>query len=381
MTNCLKYAKTWIVLILVLTGWIVLPLFPVQRKISIQRVDLTGLPQMSVYFTLTDANDRSVLGISETEIDLSIDYAPQKILSLQSALEGGEFLAVSLVIDRSGSMKESMPQTKEAAVNFVKRISQGDQIALVSFDDHVRVDADFSGDRDLTAKAINDISLGKDTALYDAVGKSLELLEKMETKRQAVIILSDGMDNRSQVKKENILAESKKRNISLFSIGLGPDIEEDSLIELAGETGGTFLKAAEPGDLLLLYQTIADQLNNQYKLIFSSTFGRDDSWHTLQIGYRDPSGEEFKTARTFLATTSPGVARGALSQAEQKGEQKQMILATGIGAVLGLALALLILMIIKLVRPETEFRALYILGIVLTSIILGGILGFLYLLM
>ncbi len=381
MKNCLKYTKMWIFFVLILTEFTAFPLFPVQPKISIQRVDLTGLPQISVYFTLTDANDRSILGISETEIDLSIDDAPQKILSLQSALEGGEFLAVSLVIDRSGSMKESMPQTKKAAINFVKRMSQGDQISLVSFDDHVRVDADFSGDRDLTAKALDDISLGKDTALYDAVEKSLELLEKMETKRQAVVILSDGKDNRSQIKKESILAESKKRNISLFTIGLGPDIEEDSLIELAGKTGGTFFKAAGPGDLLLLYQTIADQLNNQYNLIFSSTFGRDDSWHTLQIVYHDPSGEEFKTARTFLATTSPGVARGALSQAEQKGERERMILAGGIGALSGLILALLILITIKLIRPEMEFRAIYIAGIVLTSIILGGISGFLYYLM
>lgn len=379
MTNCRKHTKTWIIITLVLTGWMARPLFPVQRKISIQRVDLTGLPQISVYFTLTDASDRSVLGISEAELDLSIDDTAQKILSLQSALEGGEFLAVALVIDRSGSMKKSMPQTKEAAVNFVKRMSEGDRIALVTFDDHVRVNADFSYDKSLIGKSINDINLGKDTALYDGVGKSLELLEKMETKRQAVIVLSDGKDNRSQATKENILAEAKKRNISLFTIGLGGDIEEDSLADLAGGTGGTFFKAAEPGDLLLLYQTIADQLNNQYKLVFSSTCGRDDSWHALQIAYRDPSGEEFKASRTFLATTSPGVARGTLSKAQQKGEQRQMALAGGIGALLGFVFALLILVVIKLARPETEFRILYIAGTILTAILLGGILGFLYL--
>lgn len=378
MTFCRKYAKTWITVLLFLTGWIVHPLFPVQRKISIQRVDLTELPQLSIYFTLTDANDKSVLGISETELDLYIDDVSQKISSLQSALEGGEFLAVGLVIDRSGSMKESMPQTKEAAANFVKRMSEGDHMALVTFDDLVRVDADFSKDKDLITKAINDISLGRDTALYDGVGKSLELLEKMATKRQAIIVLSDGKDNRSQTNKEKILAEAKKRNISLFTIGLGTDIDESSLIELAGETGGNFFKAAEPGDLLLLYQTIADQLNNQYKLIFSSSFGRDELWHTLQMVYRDPSGEEFKTAKTFLATTSPGVARGALSKAAQEVEQKKMILAGAIGALLGLILAFLILIIIKLVRPETEFFIPYVLGIVFVTIILGGILGVLY---
>lgn len=380
MINFRKTAKTWMAIILVLVGWIVSPLFSVQRKISIQRIDLTGLPQISVYFTLTDAGDKSVLGISETELGLFIDDVPQRISSLQSALEGGEFLAVCLVIDRSGSMKESMPQAKEAASNFVKRMSQGDQIALVTFDDHVRVDAGFSADKELIVKAISGISLGKDTALYDGVEESLELLEKMETKRQAVILLSDGKDNRSRSKKETILAEAKKRNISLFTIGLGPDIEEGSLIELAVETGGTFFKAADPGDLLLLYQTIADQLNNQYKLMFSSTFGRDDSWHNLKIVYRDPSAEEFETARTFLATTSPGVARGTLSRAERKGEQKQMLLAGAIGASSGLVLGLLILSLIKLIRPSTEFRALLIAGIIFTAILLGGILGFLYLL-
>jgi Ca-activated chloride channel family protein len=381
MINRRKYANLWIVLLLFLAGWTVQPLLPVQRKISIQRADLSGLPEISVYFTLTDADGQSILGISESELGLFIDDVEQKITHLQSALEGGEFLAVGLVIDRSGSMKESMPQVKEAALNFVKRMSEGDRIALVTFDDRVTVNAGFSGSKDLIAKAIDGITLGKDTALYDGVGKSLELLEDMATRRQAVIILSDGKDNRSQTPKEAILAEARKRNISLFAIGLGADIDEGSLTELAGDTGGAFFKAAGPGDLLLLYQTIADQLNNQYKLIFSSTFGRDDSWHTLRIAYHDPSGEAFEVAKTFLSTTSPGVSRGTLSQAQQKGEQKQLISAGGLGGLSGLVLALLILVVIRLARPESEFKPLYTAGIIITAIILGGILGFLYLLL
>jgi hypothetical protein len=257
-------------------------------------------------------------------------------------------------------------------------MSERDRISLVTFDDHVQVNAGFSDDKERIKKAVNGIRLGKDTALYDGVAESLKLFQNVNTKRQALVVLSDGKDNRSRTAKENILDEAQKEKISLFTIGLGDDVEERALSRLADETGGAFFKAAQAGDLLRLYQTIADQLNNQYKLIFTSSFGKDDSWHTLKMIYRDPSGSEFNASRSFITTTGPGVARGSLSKAEQESEQNQIILAAGIGTLLGLILALTILIIIKTARPDTEFRAGYIIGIILSAGIFGGIMGFLY---
>ena len=83
-----------------------------------------------------------------------MDDAPQKISSLKSALEGGEYLAIALLFDRSGSMKKALEQTKEAGLAFLKRMSEEDQIAVISFDDTVRVDDNFSKDRALLENAI-----------------------------------------------------------------------------------------------------------------------------------------------------------------------------------------------------------------------------------
>lgn len=365
--------------VLVWAGIVLLafPLFSSQKRISLQRVDISGLPEISVYFTLTDDTGNSVLGATADEIAVSIDGAAQKISLLKSALEGGEFLAVGLILDRSGSMKQALDKTKMAAINFTKRMSERDQLAVISFDDHVRVDSGFSKDLALVEKAIAGITIGKDTALYDAVQKGLELLEKVSTRRQALVLLSDGKDTRSKLKKADVLGAAKDKSVSLFTIGLGPSVDEANLAELAAETGGNFFRAAEPGDLLQLYQTIAEQLKNQYVLVFDSSFGRDEAWHDLSIAYKDPLGSEFKETKKFLATTSPGVSRGILTGALRRQEYQSYGWAAGLGALIGLGLGLLILIVIRLLRREAGLYWLYLLGLLLAAAILGGILGLL----
>lgn len=338
-------------------------------------MDMTKLPEIQIYFTLTDENDNSVLGVTREEITLHIDTSAQNIASLKSALEGKEYLAVGLLIDRSGSMKKALDQTKEAAFAFTKRLSMSDQIAVISFDDRVRVDSGFTKDRSLTENAINGIDLGKDTALYDAILKGVELLKEIPTQRRALVILSDGKDTKSTSQRSEALAAVKSKGISLFSIGLGPKIEENILIELSSETGGDFFKAAKAEDLLLLYQTIAEQLQNQYVLTFTSSFGRDDDWHDLHMTYKDPGGKEFGIIKRYLATTNPGVARGTLTRAQKKREAQNASWYTIIGAFFGLVLSLIILGVLKLTRPDAKLLSLAGIGLVISLTALGAIIG------
>ncbi|MFC2163712.1 VWA domain-containing protein, partial [Acidobacteriota bacterium] len=229
-----------------------------QRNVTLQRIDVSQIPEIHLYFSVTDETGNSILGLTEEEILLTADEAPQVISSLKSALEGKEYLAVALLFDRSGSMKKALEQTKKAAINFVKRMSLDDQIAVISFDDIVRVDSNFSKDRVMTENAIRGIDLGKDTALYDAIKQALSLLQNTQTKRQAIVTLSDGKDTKSKLNKEEILLEAKNSGVPLFTLGLGANVDEKGLIDMSSETGGNFFKAASPEDLLLLYQTIAE---------------------------------------------------------------------------------------------------------------------------
>jgi VWFA-related protein len=346
-----------------------------QKAVTLQRVDITRLPDIDVYLTVTDEKGNSVLGLTELEVTVGIDDIAQKITFLKSAIEGGEYLAVALLFDRSGSMKKALDQTKDAAVQFIKRLSVDDRMAAISFDDKVRIDASFSGDRASLESAIHGIAPGMDTALYDAVRTALGLFKDVGTKRQAILVLSDGKDTKSKFKAEEVLSEAKKMGVPIYALGLGDAVEAGVLGRLSSETGGITMKAAKPEELLLLYQKIADQLKNQYVLRFTSTFGQDDLWHKLRIQVKNAGNAAVSAQREFIASRGLGVSREVISSYEKKAEQRNILVHVGLGGSFGLLAGFMLILLIRFLRPDVSFCSPLSIGVILLTLLLGGIIA------
>lgn len=360
---------------LILPTWLI-PFIQSQKQIiNIQKLDLTHLPELRCYFTVTDELGNYYLGLSPEDLEISIDGIIQENLNLLSALEGGEYLAIALLFDRSGSMKSAFDLTKNAAIDFVRRMSINDQIAIISFDDLVRVDSPFTKDSVLIENSITGISMGNNTALYDAIFEASNLLKNVGTNRKAVVVFSDGLDTRSQHKREDVFSEIQKAGVPLFFIGMGAKVDEDNLRGLSEGTGGHFFKAATPEEILLLYQKIAAQLQNQYVLTFLSSFGEDKDWHTLNLKFRNPKGAEFSTDKKYQATKGPGISANLVATFERESKTETFLIYLGIGAFAGLLFGLIVIIVIKLTRPEIRLLSLLIIGVILCTMLLGGILG------
>ena len=272
-------------------------------------------------------------------------------------------------------MKKALDQTKDAATQFLKRLSIEGTMAVVSFDDKVRVEAAFTADRTTLQAAIRGLTPGNDTALYDAIRTALDLFKAVATKRQAILVLSDGKDTRSKATSDEALAEAKKQGVPIFSLALGDLVDEAALRRLADETGGTVLKASRPEELLLLYQKIADQLKNQYLLRFTSTFGRDDRWHRLRVQVASAGEAAAEGQREFISSFGIGVSRDVISGIERREEKHDVLIYAALGALGGLILSLLLLALLRLVRRDLTFRPVLVVGIVVLLLLLGGIVG------
>jgi VWFA-related protein len=338
---------------------------PASVAVTIQRIDLSGLPDVRLYFWVGDAGGNSVLGLTEREISVLCDGTPQTIASLQSALQGGESLATALLFDRSGSMKQSLDRTKEAAVDFIRRLSLGDQVAVVSFDQTVKIEIPFTSDKSAGEKAIRGIPIGQDTDLF----------QNLTTKRQAIVVLSDGADTKSLRKKEEVVVAAKDKGIPLYTIGLGEKVRRDVLISLSGETGGLFFEAARPEDLLALYQKIGAQLQNQYLLIFRPAFGGDEKWHKLEIRYGPAASPAASAGREFIASTGPGVSAATVGQLARRLHEKHLIVWVGGGAAFGLLLGLLLIVLLKALRSDLRLGFGAWLGVLVLTTVLGGLVG------
>ena len=177
-----------------------------------------------------------------------------------------------LVIDRSGSMSgEAMRQAKAGAQGFIDGLAQADQVAVLGFDSQVELLQDMTSDHKAARKAVDRISAGGATALYDGVARAAGLLANIEGQR-IVVFLSDGADTDSRYRLSDIKAMGLYEGIFMFGLGLG-QVDTASLRDLAEATGGEFLTTPSPDALRHLYDDVLMRYYAQAKGKLATTGG------------------------------------------------------------------------------------------------------------
>jgi len=168
---------------------------------------------------------------------------------------------VVLTVDTSGSMSgEKIEQAKEAAETFIdvlqsKDVNKDDMIGLVTFDTDVYIKSDLTRDFAQLKTIIDGLTAGGSTSLWDGVYTSVDLVAGTSY-ATAVVVLTDGQDNDSEHTKEEAIQYAKENKVRVFVIGIGPDVNEKDLRDLAEETGG-FYWHVSAADLVKLYEVIA----------------------------------------------------------------------------------------------------------------------------
>jgi VWFA-related protein len=191
-----------------------------------------------------------------------------------------------VAIDISGSMKGApLSKARAAASDFVGRFDANDEVSLVKFDDRIELVQDFTTDKEAVIRAIESLRPRGDTALYDAIAYSVERLQGRQGRR-AAIVLTDGRDTASvQYTLKACISEANETGLPILVIGLNSQQFTPEVMEkIAFETGGGYLFAPSPDDLGALYQKIRGQLQNQYRIEFTSLHRADGAKHTVAVG-------------------------------------------------------------------------------------------------
>ena len=152
--------------------------------------------------------------------------------------------SIGIVLDVSNSMRPK----REAAVKAIKQLleqsNQQDEFFIVDFNEAVRLDQDFTADRQRLNAVLEWPNTGGGTALYDAINFALDHMSKHETSSpRAIVIISDGGDNQSHIRREDVLKHWRTLpEIKMFSVGFFEPGDDTAAAEfmrkLAKETGG-----------------------------------------------------------------------------------------------------------------------------------------------
>jgi Ca-activated chloride channel homolog len=264
--------------------------------------------------TVSDAEARFISGLDRGDFHILEDGLPQEILSFAGERQP---IALSLLLDTSTSMDRRLAIAQEAAVGFAKRLGSKDVAQFITFDTRPNLIQDFTNDRAVLERAIRRTQVGGSTALYNALYIAFHNLKEIngdspnQFRRQAIIVLTDGLDTSSVIDYDSVLDSAKRSEVGVYAISLrvkdevpqhGFDEADYVLRALSQETGGRVFHVDDPAQLPAIYQQVADELASQYFLSYVSKNGkRDGQWRRIQVRVDRPN----VTARTKSGYYAP----------------------------------------------------------------------------
>jgi len=153
---------------------------------------------------------------------------------------------VAIVLDKSGSMTgEKLRKAKDAAFASIDRLGPNDIVSVIAYDQtvDVLVPATKVSDRQTLRASIEKLSAGGSTALFAGVSKGAAEVRKFLDRQRVnrIILLSDGQANvgpSSPADLGNLGASLIKEGISVTTLGLGLDYNEDLMTQLARKSDG-----------------------------------------------------------------------------------------------------------------------------------------------
>jgi VWFA-related protein len=249
--------------------------------------------------TVSDSHSRQIAGLEAKDFQIFENGIPQTISLF---LREPQPISLSLLIDSSTSMADKLPVAKEAALGFVARMRPQDAAQVVTFDNQMDIRQPFTNKVTDLQNAIREIQTADGgTSLYTSIYVSLSEVgaaakasaeSKNTVRRQAIVVLSDGVDTASRLSYEDVLEQANRSMVAIYAIGVRENgtVHIDTrnydfmLRSLAQATGGRAFFVNDISQLRDIYSQIAEELENQYVIGYvSNNLKRDGAWRTVSI--------------------------------------------------------------------------------------------------
>lgn len=272
-------------------------------KVSV-RVNMVTVP-----VTVKQPEGGFVKGLPQSAFRLYEDGVPQEI---RMFTQEGLPTRIAIVLDISGSVRSAWGTIMQATKRFVEYLHPEDQFALFTFNTDIRLKMDWGNKTDRMDSVLGSIYCKDDTKLWDTVWVVCSDAFRGIDGKKAVIIMSDGMDNRSTVSYKEALEAAERSEAAVYVVSKTEALrqmyrmakEENSYIKiphedlaqadftlrhLAYKTGGRVLYPNMFGQLDDIYAEVNEELRNQYTLGYiSNNTVNDGSYRNIEVRVNAP---------------------------------------------------------------------------------------------
>jgi Ca-activated chloride channel family protein len=264
-----------------------------------------------LHTTVVDKSGKLVTNLKQDAFSVSENDVKQDILLFRR-----EDIPVSLglIIDNSGSMRPKRAGVEAAALALVKDSNPEDEVFIVNFNDDAYIDnpgsKDFLTDIKDMQEALTRIDSRGGTAMRDAIAKSIEWLKKAHKEKKVLVVVTDGVDNASSVRLEDLVRDARQSEVLIYSVGLLTEEEKRSaasakrqLNALAEATGGLTYYPKELSDVDPIAHQVARDIRSQYTIVYKPTNeALDGSYRKIKVTVKGPGNPVPRTRTGYYAT-------------------------------------------------------------------------------
>jgi Ca-activated chloride channel family protein len=270
---------------------------------------------------VVDASNKPVMDLNREQFQILEDKTPQKIEFFSK-----DQVPVSLVftIDTSGSMRPKLDTVIKSSISLVKSSIPGDEMAVIEFKDIPELLEEFTTDMNDVVDALQGLVASRQTAMLDALFLSADYANKEgKNHRKAVVLVTDGLDNNSYYKFDEVVNHLREADVEIYFIGFTNDLSnehalfnhsdkdkaENLLNKLATETGGRAFFPRELSEVHGIAEEISKDLRTQYSIGYYPTNSkRDGTYRTVKVQI-DGAANKRLVARARAGYTAPREAK------------------------------------------------------------------------
>jgi len=278
---------------------------------------------VSFSISVTDREGRYFAGLDRSAFSVFEDGVAQEVTFF--GVDDGP-ASIGIVFDLSGSMTgKKSERAKEALARFVQTGHRDDEYSLFAFNERTQTLLDRVRDGETLMRAVGNITPGGNTALYDAAAAAIEHISQGRWEKRALIVISDGEDNRSRTTLRNLRQKILEAGVNVYVVitdenRLPRHFGAAELRALAAHSGGSAFKPETAERLAEIFDQIAVQMRQRYSLGYTPTnLNASDRWRSLKVKLMPPPGAPRLLLKTragyYVSNTSPRREQKALTNA------------------------------------------------------------------
>ena len=258
------------------------------------------MQEVVLHATVVDESGQLVTSLDQNDFSVFVNGVREPITSFRRE---DVPVAMGIVIDNSGSMRDKREKVSQAVLNLIRASNPQDESFVVNFSQTPYLDQDFTSDVNLLQTALHQVSTRGNTALYDAVvASTVHLKNNPRLDKKVLLVITDGEDNMSRETLQDAIRKLQpNKGVTVYAIGLTEKgltpAGREGLQNLAASTGGVAFFPQSLNEVDAITRTVAHDIRSQYTLAFKPGSPAQKGYQAIRVEAK-ASGRNRLTVRT-----------------------------------------------------------------------------------